>query len=823
MWAVMVVWVVAATTVVTTLAGALAIGSVLLPAPAGAMAPGQINLGTASNAVDVAEAAGTPLGLLDRDAGLSVQLSDGNQLWLFADTTFMLNGQVAWYSHRGTGAMGNGGDPFHLHEPAVINGWIVSPASSLILGGGISCPAGYGDFYWPSSAVAIPQGGGRDRVLIYYQAMCGRGSDLNTFYSVVTGIAEYDYDTAAQPTPDRPIQAHVLNTWLFAPLPGHTAAGASYGAASMYVNGMIYAYGCRYSPYFQYCRVGRASPADVAEGTNYSFWNGSAWVKDINQAVDMDMPSPLVGVKGSVAWIPSLGRYVFVDNDFPNPQVAVRFATNPQGPWTAPTMVALPDCVGRSCRAGEIQGSLSDARNLTITYYAEGLSSSPRAVRVPVVTEPIGAVDGASSSAPGQVTLGGWALDPDVTQSIAVHVYVDGHFAVAVPASGSRPDVAAAHPGYGASHGFNATVTGLTAGAHTFCAYAINVGNGVNNPPIGCPTVTVRAAFAPVVATNADGRLEVFASDALGGLAHAWQNTPGGLWSPWAPMYSSTATTPVVATNSDGRLEIFRVEPNGALMHSWQSPVSISGWSQWEFLGIYVVGTPVVANDLDGRLDLYARGQNQDLIHNVQVPGRGWGSWQQTGASVIAQPAMSRSADGRLEIFVPSADHGLIHSWQITANGGWSSFWSLGTSTASTPIVTRNTDGRLEIFSTRTDSVIEHSWQVPSSSSGWSGWASLGATSTGPLAASPNPAGLLELFTPTGAGTLVHASQAATSASGWSAWYPMGLTVSRGPTVGRNPDASLELFAVDGSGALVHAIETMAGWSAWSPVTAGLP
>jgi hypothetical protein len=89
----------------------------------------------------------------------------------------------------------------------------------------------------------------------------------------------------------------------------------------------------------------------------------------------------------------------------------------------------------------------------------------------------------------GGVRIAGWSIDPDTTGPVQVHVFVNGVWTAAVTANASRPDVAAAHPGYGSLHGFDATIP-LKAGAHTICVYAINVGPTLPNPQLGCRTVT---------------------------------------------------------------------------------------------------------------------------------------------------------------------------------------------------------------------------------------------------------------------------------------------------------------------------------------------
>lgn len=86
-----------------------------------------------------------------------------------------------------------------------------------------------------------------------------------------------------------------------------------------------------------------------------------------------------------------------------------------------------------------------------------------------------------------QVTVGGWALDPDTKDPIAVHVYLN---TIGAPftADLNRTDIESVF-GLGAAHGFLATVA-APPGVSTVCVYAINVPAGFN-PSLGCRTVTV--------------------------------------------------------------------------------------------------------------------------------------------------------------------------------------------------------------------------------------------------------------------------------------------------------------------------------------------
>jgi hypothetical protein len=96
---------------------------------------------------------------------------------------------------------------------------------------------------------------------------------------------------------------------------------------------------------------------------------------------------------------------------------------------------------------------------------------------------PFGSVDSVVSAG-GGFRVRGWVIDPDTTDPIKVHVYVDGAIKGEFTAGVSRPDVGAAFSGFGAEHGFDLTVS-ATPGLHNVCVYGINQAQGTN-ALIGC-------------------------------------------------------------------------------------------------------------------------------------------------------------------------------------------------------------------------------------------------------------------------------------------------------------------------------------------------
>lgn len=129
---------------------------------------------------------------------------------------------------------------------------------------------------------------------------------------------------------------------------------------------------------------------------------------------------------------------------------------------------------------------------------------------------PIGYVDSVSTT-DRSITVTGWALDPDTTNPIQVHVYIGGT-ATAFTADLPRPDL---DPVFhkGSLHGFSATVP-APLGTSTVCVYALNDWWKGANPVLACPTATVVNA-AP--AGDADG-FEAVAG--VGARVFGWANDP---------------------------------------------------------------------------------------------------------------------------------------------------------------------------------------------------------------------------------------------------------------------------------------------------------
>jgi PASTA domain-containing protein len=263
--------------------------------------------------------------------------------------------------------------------------------------------------------------------------------------------------------------------------------------------------------------------------------------------------------------------------------------------------------------------------------------------------------------------------------------------------------------------------------------------------------------FAPGIAPNADGRLEVFvANGQLWRLEQtAWSSSNG--WSGWlphgAPPGRFVIGPPTAGRTGDGRAEVFVVDNARALWNIRQTAVN-GPWSDWNSFGSAGSGLddrPSLARNADGRLTVFARSTDGTLWSRTQIqvsPADEWSDWVPEGTAgggFFDHPVVGSSADGRLELFLTGRDGNIWHKWQTAASNGWSGWVSEGSAgggfTNAAPELGRNGDGRLELFAVAVDGNLWHKWQT-AASNGWSGWASLGQPGTAATTTVPDVFGL---------------------------------------------------------------------------------
>jgi len=242
----------------------------------------------------------------------------------------------------------------------------------------------------------------------------------------------------------------------------------------------------------------------------------------------------------------------------------------------------------------------------------------------------------------------------------------------------------------------------------------------------------VRPRGRAAAARNEDGRLEVFVCGARGEIEHNWQREPNGEWvttaGRWPSLQGFVAASdpePVVATNADGRLELFVRGADGGTHHVWQRYPN-GGFGAWQTLGARSPGMPAVAANADGRLELFTLADGRRLLHAVQRETcDGFEPWDVLVGDWSGLPAVGTNADGRLEVFVRGNDGALYHNRQEGSERAFGRWESLGGTWEGDPAVARGEDGRLEVFARGEEGAIHHCRQeVPGG--GFAEWESLG-------------------------------------------------------------------------------------------------
>ena len=332
------------------------------------------------------------------------------------------------------------------------------------------------------------------------------------------------------------------------------------------------------------------------------------------------------------------------------------------------------------------------------------------------------------------------------------------------------------------------------------------------------------------VASNADGRLEVFGVNAQGHIWHTWQTAPNNGWAGgWSELYSNTdsLTSLKVARNADGRLEVFGVNAQGNIWHTWQTAPN-NGWAGgWAELYSNTDSLVMldVASNADGRLEVFGVNAQGHIWHTWQTaPNNGWaGGWSElySNTDSLTSLKVARNADGRLEVFGVNAQGNIWHTWQTAPNNGWAGGWAeLYSNTDSLVMldVASNADGRLEVFGVNAQGHIWHTWQT-APNNGWAGgWAELysNTDSLTSLKVARNADGRLEVFGVNAQGNIWHTWQTAPNngwAGGWAELYSNTDSLVM-LDVASNADGRLEVFGVNAQGHIWHTWQTAPnnGW-----------
>lgn len=126
--------------------------------------------------------------------------------------------------------------------------------------------------------------------------------------------------------------------------------------------------------------------------------------------------------------------------------------------------VSVPSATGAVCATA-------------INFGVDAADTSLGCSTLSVSHNPIGNLD-SIQVVNGSIVFTGWAIDPDTASSVQVTLWYYGVNYGTFTANLSRPDVAAAYPGYGDAHGYRITIPGPYACPSGSAVTTLNVGAG---------------------------------------------------------------------------------------------------------------------------------------------------------------------------------------------------------------------------------------------------------------------------------------------------------------------------------------------------------
>ncbi|MFD0346122.1 hypothetical protein ACFQ0M_08660 [Kitasatospora aburaviensis] len=281
--------------------------------------------------------------------------------------------------------------------------------------------------------------------------------------------------------------------------------------------------------------------------------------------------------------------------------------------------------------------------------------------------------------------------------------------------------------------------------------------NTVSAGPGSALTNDALRVSAPAVASNGDGRLQLFVRNAGGGVSSIWQTAPNGGWTAaWADMLGvNVQGTPSAMTTRDGRIELFAwtaaTDPEAG---PWTAPSARIGVLHWyqpapnqpfrfdeTFPQVAPTSDPAIGMDQDGRLELLYRQldglepkptdttRSSTMSLHQLSPGGGWspasgalgGAADQGG---YGTPAAVTPGDGRMVTAVRNRGGGVSISRQDAPNGPFGGWTDLGGSMVGVPAAGVDRDGLADLVITGTNGLLYHNRQRPDGS--FRGWAPMG-------------------------------------------------------------------------------------------------
>ncbi|WP_367129348.1 tachylectin-related carbohydrate-binding protein [Saccharothrix sp. HUAS TT1] len=210
------------------------------------------------------------------------------------------------------------------------------------------------------------------------------------------------------------------------------------------------------------------------------------------------------------------------------------------------------------------------------------------------------------------------------------------------------------------------------ANSHDDAAYRGRVQSTANGAWGAITGVTAHQGWMlsdPVVVSEANKTLTVYAVDDAGALWRRTQIALNGAYLPWRKIGGTGLTTDFALVRNGTALDVVARTGDGALRTARHSGGTLGAWRT---IGTDVTGKPAAVVHANGDLQVFARATDGTVRTQRESGGVFPGTWQTIGnVTTAGSPAAVLRAGGLMELAVRGTD-GLIHqSSQVAPAGGF--------------------------------------------------------------------------------------------------------------------------------------------------------
>jgi hypothetical protein len=184
----------------------------------------------------------------------------------------------------------------------------------------------------------------------------------------------------------------------------------------------------------------------------------------------------------------------------------------------------------------------------------------------------------------------------------------------------------------------------------------------------------VRFVGSPSAHADQHGRLLVAARGTDHAIWVCQQQIANGPYTGWHSLGGQLSSDPILAPDADGRLEVFALGTNNRVRHCWQN-LDLQWTGDWRALDDHLpsgqhqtalaeVKCAAMLNKQDGCLVVAATVAGNRVKTIAQKnPNGGWGNWRDHGGRVESTAALGVNPNGVLEIFARDHLDQLQHTW----------------------------------------------------------------------------------------------------------------------------------------------------------------